>query len=194
MLVRKSFLETLRMKTQTNPKMTANDVVGFLKLLALHKIDVWVDGGWGVDALLRRQTRPHKDLDIAMRHSDVPAARTLLEAKGYRDVPRDDTRDCNFVLGDDAGHQIDFHSFTFDDAGKCIFGCEYPIESLTGSGSIDGYAVKCISAYWMVKFHSGYTLTEKDYRDVQALCTAFTIQLPEEYDRFRKEPELEKKA
>lgn len=27
---------------------------------------VWLDGGWGVDALLGRQTRPHDDMDIVI--------------------------------------------------------------------------------------------------------------------------------
>lgn len=66
-----------------------------------HGITVWVDGGWGVDALLGRHTRPHRDLDIALRHSDVPKLRALLGERSYQDVLRDDTRDCNFVLGDD---------------------------------------------------------------------------------------------
>jgi Aminoglycoside-2''-adenylyltransferase len=76
-----------------------------------NRIDVWIDGGWGVDALLGEQTRIHRDLDIAVQHRHVPRLRALLEARGYKDVPRDDTRDCNFVLGDDLGHQIDVHSY-----------------------------------------------------------------------------------
>jgi lincosamide nucleotidyltransferase A/C/D/E len=38
-------------------------------------IEIWVDGGWGVDALLGEQTRPHKDLDIAIQQKDVPQLR-----------------------------------------------------------------------------------------------------------------------
>jgi lincosamide nucleotidyltransferase A/C/D/E len=80
------------------PKMTAEDALVLYDLFRSHGITVWVDGGWGVDALLGQQTRPHSGLDVALRHSDVPELRTLLEERGYRDVPRDDTRDCNFVL------------------------------------------------------------------------------------------------
>jgi hypothetical protein len=39
---------------------------------------------------------------------------------------------------------------------------------------------------WMVKFHSGYPLKEKDFRDVSALCKKFGIDLPAEYERFNK--------
>jgi len=101
--------------------MTASDVVDLLQFLEQNHISVCVDGGWGVDALLGRHTRRHSDLDIAIRHQDVPALRALLGAKGYRDVPRADTRDCNFVLGDDQGHEVDVHSYTFDAEGRNIY-------------------------------------------------------------------------
>jgi lincosamide nucleotidyltransferase A/C/D/E len=42
-------------------------------MLEEAKVTVWVDGGWGVDALLGEQTRPHKDLDIAIEEKDLPS-------------------------------------------------------------------------------------------------------------------------
>ncbi len=168
------------------PEMTAEDVVAFVQLLNQQDIEVFIDGGWGVDALLGYQTRPHADLDIALQHKDVPQVRALLEARGYKDVPRDDTWECNFVLGDDAGHEIDFHSCTFDEAGNHIFGVKYPFDSLTGTGSIQGHPVKCISPEWMVKFHTGYKLDENDYHDVKALCERFRLEVPAEYDEYVK--------
>lgn len=164
--------------------MKAGDVIEFLQLCEKNGIEVIIDGGWGVDALLGKQTRPHADLDIALEHKYVPKLRHLLEARGYRDIPRDDTRECNFVMGDDKGHEIDFHSYIFDTQGNNIFGVNYPLESLTGMGSINGYPVKCISPEWMVKFHTGYPLDENDYRDVLALCDRFGIQVPDEYKNF----------
>ena len=62
----------------------------------------------------------------------------------------------------------------------------YPAASLTGTGKIGGQAVRCISAEWMIKFHSGYPLKEKDFRDVAALCGKFGIDLPAAYEGFRK--------
>ena len=38
----------------------------------------------------------------------------------------------------------------------------------------------------MVKFHSGYELKEKDFKDVSALCKKFGIELPEEFAHFKK--------
>jgi lincosamide nucleotidyltransferase A/C/D/E len=167
-----------------HPEMTAGDVVEIVQLLDQNHIEVYIDGGWGVDALLGQQTRPHEDLDIVIQHKDVAQVRALFEARGYQEVPRDDTRDCNFVLGDEQGHQVDIHSYTFDSTGNHVYGVEYPAASLSGSGTINGYRVRCISAEWMVRFHTGYELDANDYYDVRALCQRFGIEMPPEYGKF----------
>ncbi len=169
------------------PEMTAHDVLEIVQLFNQHQIDFYIDGGWGVDALLGEQTRTHTDLDIAVQHQDVAQIRALLEARDYQDVPRDDTRECNFVLGDNEGHQIDIHSYIFDAAGNPVYGVAYPFDSLTGTGSVNGYFVKCISPEWMVKFHTGYKLDENDYHDVKVLCQRFGIEMPSEYAEFELE-------
>ena len=169
---------------KSSPEMTASDVIEIVGLLDRNHIDVCVDGGWGVDALLGEQTRAHADLDLAIQHRDAVQTRALLEARGFKDVPRDDTRDCNFVLGDEHGRLIDIHTYTFDSAGKPVYGIEYPFDSLNGTGSVLGVPVKCISPEWMVKFHTGYQLDENDYHDVKVLCRRFGIQIPSEYKEF----------
>lgn len=169
-----------------DPEMTAKDVMEIARLLDANQIQVTIDGGWGVDALLGEQTRRHEDLDIAVQHKDVPKLRALLEACGYTDIPRNDTWECNFVLGDEHGHLIDIHSFEFDEQGKNIYGLAYPFESLTGKGLISGEPVRCIAPHWMVKFHTGYKLDDNDYQDVKALCMHFDIQMPAEYAEFEQ--------
>ena len=164
--------------------MKAETVIGILKLFAENDIDVVIDGGWGVDALLGEQTREHEDLDIAIHHKDVPKLREILTVRGFSDVPRDDTRDCNFVLGDNDGNLVDVHSYIFDEHGNNIYGVAYPPESLTGKGTIEGFPVKCISPEWSVRFHIGYEADENDFRDVKALCERFSIPLPDEYKKF----------
>ena len=170
--------------TDEHPEMSAEEVIEIVKLLNRNRIEVVIDGGWGVDALLREQTRRHEDLDVAVKHIDVPRIRELLEAWSYREVQRDDSWECNFVLGDSQGHLFDLHSCTFDEAGNNIFGVAYPYDSWNGRGSIDGYPVRCITPEWMVKFHTGYALDENDYQDVKALCKRFGIEMPEEYAEF----------
>lgn len=169
--------------------MTAEDVLEVVKLFELNQLVVILDGGWAVDALLGEQTRRHADLDITMPHQHAPLARALLAAKGYTDVPRNDTRDCNFVLGDDLGHQVDFHTYTFDEKGNLVFGVPYPLDSLDGTGSIGGHPVKCISVEWLVKFHTGYLLDDNDYHDVKALCRRFHLEMPAEFKDYELKEE-----
>ncbi len=166
--------------------MTATDVVEIVQFLTANGIKVHVDGGWGVDALLGEQNRPHEDLDIAVPHKDVPRLRELFELRGYKEIPRDDSWECNFVLADDDGHILDVHSYSFNAQRNNIFGCPYPADSLTGVGNIGGNQVNCISLEWLLKFHTGYELDINDYRDVAALCERFGLELPAEYDKFRE--------
>src|SRR5882724_4281214 len=169
--------------------MTSEEVVDLYTNLENLGIQIWVDGGWGVDALLEKQTRPHKDLDIAIQRKDIAKFKQFLEAQGYKDIKLQDARPHNFVMGDDQSHEIDVHVIIIDDKGNGIYGPiangeQYPAPSLRGTGMIGGKTVRCISPEWMVKFHSGYQLTEKDFQDVSALCEKFIIDLPEEYARW----------
>lgn len=50
--------------------MHAEDVI-MLTLLLEQGVQIWLDGGWGIDALLQQQTRPHKDLDVLVQLADL---------------------------------------------------------------------------------------------------------------------------
>lgn len=163
--------------------MTAEAVLSLVRLLENNDIEVYVDGGWGVDALLGKQTREHDDLDIAVPHKYVPLLRELLGARGYKEVPHPDSWECNFVLDDEQGHLLDVHSYAFED-GKNTFGVAYEPRHLTGSGKINGYPVKCPPPNVMVEFHTGYEVDADDYRDTKALCERFGIPLPKDYNKF----------
>ena len=171
-------------------EMTADDVCGFLDQLDAQGIRIWLDGGWAVDACLGSQTRHHSDLDIVIEERDVPVAVAALRGRGYTPVPRDDTRAWNFVMGDDTGHQIDFHVITLDEHGRGIYGPPengevYPPDALAGTGTVNGRSVDCIAPEWLVRFHTGYDLDATDWADVSALCGRFGIPMPREYLRFR---------
>ena len=45
-------------------EMTASDVLGVLRACAGAGIQGWIAGGWGVDALMGRQSRRHAHLDL----------------------------------------------------------------------------------------------------------------------------------
>ena len=63
--------------------LSAYEAVALCRLLEQHRIRFWVMGGWGVDALLHRETRPHKDLDILVVRGDLPLLWKLLNAHGF---------------------------------------------------------------------------------------------------------------
>jgi lincosamide nucleotidyltransferase A/C/D/E len=161
--------------------MPAEEAVAVYTLLNDAGVELWVDGGWSVDALLGRQTRSHKDLDIAVRWEDTLRLRESLGARGYEEVRRESQ--WNFVLGDDKGHEVDVHAFVCDERGNAVEGVMYPTGSLSGKGVIIGQPVKCISADYMVQFISPwlYKLRGKDFDDVAALCEKFGIAYPKEY-------------
>jgi lincosamide nucleotidyltransferase A/C/D/E len=174
------------MRDEKHPEMTAEDALELVTLFEQQQIEVILDGGWGVDALLGEHTRKHADLDIVLLYQDVPRLRKLLESIGYSDVPRDDTRPVNFVMGDEQGHEVDIHTYTLDRENHPEQGLDYPPESLHGRGYIKGHAVRCIDVHNMVQFHTGYTLDENDYHDVRALCDRFGIALPDDYAIFEE--------
>jgi len=169
----------------------SSDVIDLYSSLENLGVEIWIDGGWGVDALLGEQSRSHEDLDIAIEEKDVPKLKEMLCGRGYKQIKMEHARDWNFVLGDEYGREIDVHVIVFDSQGNGIYGPKengemYPAASLTGTGLIEGRAVRCISPEWVLKFHSGYELKDKDFRDVYALCAKFGIDLPAEYKDFKR--------
>ena len=164
--------------------MPAEAVLAFVQLLNENNIEVILDGGWAVDALIGEQTRPHEDLDVAVFHKDVPRIRYLLEERGFTDVPRDDSWECNFVYGNDQGHLIDIHSCSFDDQGNHIFGVAYTLEAFNGFGEIQDLPVRCIPPGILIEYHTGYPLDNNDYHDVKLLSRKFHLEIPEDYKDF----------
>ncbi|MFL5939492.1 MAG: nucleotidyltransferase domain-containing protein, partial [Gaiellaceae bacterium] len=90
--------------------MNEDDVLDVLRRLDAAGLAWWIDGGWGVDALLGEETRPHDDLDLIVRREDLDRARALLPE--FVRV-EDDWWPARYVLRDASGRQIDFHPVTF---------------------------------------------------------------------------------
>jgi hypothetical protein len=53
-------------------------------MLASHRIDHWLFGGWAVDFLFGAVTRAHNDVEIVVWKPDIGRIRTILEPHGYR--------------------------------------------------------------------------------------------------------------
>lgn len=162
--------------------MKANEVLRLYNLFLENDIQIWIDGGWGIDALLARQTREHNDLDIAVDRKDSKKLKEILISIGYsRKVDRPDSSEYQYVLADSKNNQIDIHVFEFDKNGKQIYGILYPKASLSGEGYIKGQKVKCIPVEYVIKWHELYEPQEKDIMDIKALCQKFGVKPPKNY-------------
>lgn len=162
------------------------DVLAFLDFADALGVDVWLDGGWGVDACLGRQTRRHRDLDIVVERRHVLTLVQGLAERGYRLVPTDDIRSWNFVLGDDAGRLVDVHVIAIDALGRGVYGPPanedfWPsAQALSGTGTVGGRTVRCTTPESQVASHTGYAVDAEDWADVSALCARFGIPVPED--------------
>ena len=167
-------------------EMKASNVISFYQAMEELAIEIWLDGGWGVDALLGEQTRPHGDLDIVIQEKDVPSALDFLTHRGFRQLERDDTCAWNFVMDDGTGKEIDFHVIVFDQDGNGVYGppeygAAYPAPALRGLGRVNGHRVKCTTADYQILSHQGYAFDETDVRDVRALAERFGLEIPKLY-------------
>lgn len=165
--------------------LRAADVLHILDLLAAG-VDVWLDGGWGIDALVGEETRPHDDLDLVIALADAEAARAALGRAGFAVV--EDESPTRFVVADADDRRIDFHPVTFDAGGGGIQRLQdgsafrYPPEGFGATGRVGGRAVRCLAATTQLLCHLGYEPDENDRRDMRLLRDRCGLTLPPPYD------------
>jgi lincosamide nucleotidyltransferase A/C/D/E len=165
--------------------MNARDVHEALDALTAAGVDVWLDGGWGIDALVGEQTRAHSDLDAAVERRQLARAAEALAPLGFR---HDDEAwpglPARFVLVDAGGRQVDLHPLVLDAAGngwqqlgERAWGL-YPADDLAARGEVAGREVRCISAGLQLRFHLGWEWAETHERDLRVLARHTGIPLP----------------
>lgn len=144
-----------------------------------------MDGGWGVDALLGEQTRPHADLDVVLGIEQLAAAQAALAPLGFSLT--EDELPTRCVLQDARGRQLDVHPVRFDERGSGWQAqpdgpsFEYTAAGLAGQGVIAGRAVRCLSAELQLLTHQAYEPDDNDRHDVRLLCARFGFALPDAY-------------
>jgi lincosamide nucleotidyltransferase A/C/D/E len=172
--------------------MSADDVVEVLSRLEQAGVRPWVDGGWGVDALVGEQTRLHGDLDLALDRQRLGDTRAALEAMGFRvDESAEPGLPARLVLCDLRHRAVDLHPLAFDEAGDGwqqlsaggrAWG-RYPADDLLAEGTIGGRRVRCISATLHARFRLGYEWTKKDEHDLALLVARFGVPAPPSLER-----------
>ena len=137
---------------------------------ALHAADVqhWIRGGWGVDALRGRQTRPHWDVDIVIDEEAKSRAIDVVERLGFTrwfEVTSDTPLLSRIVLRDhpSAGRAVDLQPLDMS-ATDMTF----------STGTIDSRPVPCLSLASQLATHAGYRNSNyrkrrRDLADVAAL-------------------------
>jgi lincosamide nucleotidyltransferase A/C/D/E len=167
--------------------MTARDVALVLDRLADAGIEAWVEGGWGVDALVGEQTRSHDDLDLIVRVDDTPTMCAVLETEGFRHV--EGVLDSNFVLKDERGRSVDVHPVRFDEEGDGIYRMAeggdwvFPAVGFRGTGHVGRRQVRCLTADVQMLCHAtGYVPGATDFHDMRLLNARFGTELLPPFD------------
>jgi lincosamide nucleotidyltransferase A/C/D/E len=143
--------------------ISAADVLQILDTLTVASVKTWLDGGWAVDAVVGKQTRPHDDLDLVVALEDSELI--LVE----------DERPTRFVLRDSLDRRIDLHTVTFDAAGSGIQVLQdgtpwtYLAHGFAGRGRIQGRELPCLTVEVQILCHAGYEPDETDLHDLGLL-------------------------
>ncbi|HSZ40289.1 MAG TPA: hypothetical protein VK817_10050 [Trebonia sp.] len=152
--------------------MDADDVTHVLDALDETGVRHWVAGGWGVAALAGRQTRQHRDLDLAVDAAGLPETLVALAGLGYQ--PETNWLPCRIELRASGDRWVDVHPVAFDARGHGrqadldggFFA--YPPAAFA-RGLIAGRGVACLSASQQRRFHSGYEPRPQDIHDLAQL-------------------------
>jgi lincosamide nucleotidyltransferase A/C/D/E len=167
--------------------LTSADVLEVLDCLAAADVEVWLDGGWGVDALVGEETRPHFDLDVALNRDDLDRAREALQRRGFRpEASAQPGLSARLVMRDASGREGDLHPLVLDDAGDGwqqlsssgnAWG-RYPAEELAATGVVARRRVRCLGPELQYRFRMGYEWAERDEHDIRLLSRRFGLPLP----------------
>ena len=137
-------------------EFSGESVIKIFRALEDQGVPVWLDGGWATDALLKKQTREHSDLDLIAPIESIASAEAVLGTLGFRRDDRETNVPTRVVFKNPDGLEIDVHPVTFSADGTSIhidedyWDQKYVYVSsaagLSGVGTVAGRVVRCITA------------------------------------------------
>lgn len=156
-------------KKETVNKENLKEVLNLLDSL---QIKYWIDGGWGVDILLGKQNREHRDIDVDFDGKFTELLLNTLKDKGYEITT--DWRPTRIELHHPELGYIDIHPLIISEDGSAkqaglndewyAFKAEW-----FSSAVFEDRIIPCISAEAQKLFHSGYELRDVDKIDLKNL-------------------------
>jgi len=152
--------------------MPAEEVAELAEAMATARVPAWVMGGWGIDAVVGRETRPHADLDLLVADSDETRALAVLGQRGYETVKRRPVEmlplHTAIVLRDPGDRRVDLLPIDLAELERLV-------DEHDGSGgpyvagTVDGRPVACLSTAAQELLHAGYLKRARDYADLALL-------------------------
>jgi lincosamide nucleotidyltransferase A/C/D/E len=152
--------------------MSLVEVLRVLDRLDEVGVPSWLEGGWGVDALVGHQTRPHRDLDL-----DIDAAQELLALEALCELGYEidtDWRPNRVELVAAGRGWVDVHPLLFDSDGSALQPAldggyfSFP-KSYFRTSCLEGRPVGCFSVEAQRRFRSGYEPRQVDVHDLAQL-------------------------
>lgn len=145
-----------------------------IDLLDCLSMQYWIDGGWGIDLLLGKQSREHRDIDVDYDGRHTERLLHALKEKGY--TVTTDWSPTRVELHHPELGYIDLHPLVIHADGSAkqagLHGDWYEFQSEWFTSTVfEGRVVPCLSAQAQKLFHSGYELREVDRMDLKNLET-----------------------
>ena len=149
-----------------NPTMPIATVLIVMAALEASGAEVALMGGWGADALLGEQLRPHHDLDLIVNRDHLDKALIALYALGFAEWFRETAPgsfgdldlETGVVVRNGAMRVVDLHSMRFDQPGPALT-----------EGTIGGRRVPCMPAELQIranaKSHTRSRRVKRRYRE-----------------------------
>ena len=105
--------------------VTKDDACWIIGLSAGAGIGVYLDGGWGVDALVGRETRAHNDIDLFVQRGDYQRFVDLIADEGFSEVAASFTTEDHTVWQDEAGRIVEVEVSCIDPESQLLFHLGY---------------------------------------------------------------------
>ena len=157
--------------------ITGHDVLRVLDAMHLADVSPCLEGGWGIDALLGRQTRAHLDLDLCVRQSERENTLDALAVLGFEQITMDNLDNVRVAEASGrstASRHVDLRLLDGEPTGD---------EHLDGRGFVVGRPVRCLSAEGQILAHTGYEPGENDVADLHRLSDLAGAQLAAPFGR-----------